>query len=69
MPRKDLRILQVNAHRSRPVMDEIWAAVKRYSYDLVVVSEPNLKYVERVGAFVDKVKGSAIIDASKKIPY
>lgn len=68
MPGQALSILQINANRRQVVMDEVWATVKRKKYDVVLVSEANLNYIKRGGGFVDKVKGSMIIDISRAVP-
>lgn len=61
MPQK-IKILQINANRSRLVMDEVMAAVRHLGCQVVAVSEPNLTSLERCDYSLDRTGGAAIID-------
>lgn len=62
MPQRDLRILQVNANRSRIVMDEVRAAVRHLGCQVVAVSEPNLAALEHLDYYMDSSQGATIVD-------
>lgn len=64
MPQKELKILQLNANRSRLVMDEALAAARQNSCNILVISEPNLASLRNMEYFTDDTNGAVLVDVT-----
>lgn len=54
--------MQINANRSRFVMDEALTAAIRHQCHIMVLSEPNIRALERIEHYLDDASGAAIAD-------